>query len=129
MAKVYYKLSNKVQDNGKSNIIVWFRVNRTLQVQIQTSYAVLPKYFVVLGVNGGSNYGEIKVPNKGKLNYADVKDTADTKTMLQDFTNKLLKVCEVVPSSELTKDFIKSSVGVFERVGVQDITFAKLKTS
>lgn len=122
MAKVYYKLSSKVQPNGKSNIIVWFRASRTLQVQLQTNIQVLPKHFEVAGKTGGTSYGTIKVPNKSKLNFVEVKEATEAKTRLQDYTNKLLKVCEVVTDGELTKQMIIEAVKVFDVLSVQDIT-------
>lgn len=122
MAKVYFKLSNKVQDNGKCNVIVWCRFSRTLQIQVQTTIQVLPKHFEVIGSTGGANYGVVKVPNKSKLNFVEVKEANEAKTRLQDFTNKLLRLQEVTPSEELTKDYIKKAVGYFDRLSVQELT-------
>lgn len=129
MASITYKLSNKVNADNKSQVIVWLKASRTFQMQVQTSVFVNPKHFEVTGENGGAKIGFIKVPNRSKLNFAEVNEANEAKVHLQDFTNKVLKVLEVTPQAELTKDLIKNAVSQFPYLGLQDITLNAIKMS
>lgn len=127
MASITYKLSNKTEENGKSQVIVWLRANRTLQIQMQSGVYVQPKHFAVTSSNGGAKVGTIKVPNRSKLNFVEVQETTEAKNRLQDFTNKLMRLLEVTPVDKLTKDYIKDAVSYFERFAVHEITFASIE--
>lgn len=116
MAKVYYKLSNKVQDNGKSQIIVWLKWSRTFQPQIKSGVYVRSKFFEKHGENGGNTTGEIKVPKKSKLNFADVQEAKTAYNELQEFTNKLLRLCEVTPPDKLCKEYMNENVKLLQYI-------------
>lgn len=126
MATITYKLSNKIGKDGKSQIFARVRPNRNTDFSIPTNVWVSLKHFEVTSSTGGNKVGDIKVPKRSKLNFAEIQEAQDAKNRLQDFTNKLLKVCEVIPVKEINKTLLLKCVDLFGSMSVTDITYSNL---
>lgn len=126
MSSVTYKLSKRADQDGRCQIIVWLKWARGFEPQVKSGVYIDPKNFEQKGASGGYITGDIKVPNRSKLNYVQVREASKAKNDLQLFTSKLVRVCEVVTDDLRTKDFISKAVAVFPHIELEQITMRSL---
>lgn len=126
MASTELRLSSVKGEDGKSQVIVKLTISRSQRPCFKSGVFVSPKYFKpVRKTARGSVYGVVP-PKKGKLNFVDMNDTADAKTALDTFVNRLLRICQVTEKKNkelLTKEWLENCIRVSSSINVEDITF------
>lgn len=112
MAKFQIKTSSKVEDNGESQVIVRITMSRSNRPSVKTGIKVHANRL---------RGGEIVVPKKGRLNYAEVKEAETEKAKLQAYISRLTAVCKVLPT-DASKEAICEAMDVTKGMTVDKIT-------
>lgn len=112
MAKFQIKTSSKVDDNGKSEVIVRITMSRSNRPSVKTGIKVHANRL---------RGGEIVVPKIGRLNYAERKEAETEKAKLQAYISRLTAVCKILPT-DASKEAICEAMDVTKGMTVDKIT-------
>lgn len=132
MAATENRLSTVVGEDGKSQIIVKLTISRNQRPCFKSGVFIKAQYYKpVKETAKGAIYG-IVPPKKGKLNFLEVKEITDAKNELNSFTNRLLKICQVIEKENadlVCKEWIEEALRVTVDERIEDITFNTIKTA
>ena len=124
MATTKCKLSEKIGKDGKQQIKVRLTINRTDRPQFNSGVYIQSMYF-------DDVKGEVKPPQKRKLNLLDATDANKAKTDLDLFTTNLIKICQVTEKNNrdvLTREFIEDALRVIVnyKIPTDEITYKRI---
>lgn len=112
MAKFQIKTSSKVDDNGKSEVIVRITMSRSNRPSVKTGIKVHANRL---------RGGEIVVPKIGKYNKPEVDEAKTERAKLQAYISRLTAVCKVLPT-DASKEAICEAMDVTKGMTVDKIT-------
>ena len=126
MAATENRLSTVVGEDGKSQIIVKLTISRNQRPCFKSGVFIKAQYYKpVKETAKGAIYG-IVPPKKGKLNFLEVTEIPDAKNELNSFTNRLLKICQVIEKENadlVCKEWIEEALRVTTDIRTDDISF------
>lgn len=137
MAKAYFRLSKTKSGNDRQQIIVKLVVNRTYKPCFRSGVYIMPKWFKPAGAckSESDAVGEIKVPNKSKLNTIEWNEATEAKNALEAYKSRLIAICEkteAIAPERLNKDNGKEWIEDAERIirkcniKTEEITYNKI---
>jgi hypothetical protein len=126
MASTENRLSQKVSEDSKGQVIVKLTISRNKRPCFKSGVYVNPKYFKSVKETAKGNVKGIVPPKKNKLNFIEAKETTDAKNKLDSFVNRLLKICQVTEEKNkesLTKEWIEKALFITANTAPDDITY------
>lgn len=131
MATTQLRLSKKVGDDGKAQVIVKLTINRNSRPCFKTGVFINPSYFKVVKETPKGVVMGIVPPKKGKLNYSEVKEANNAKAAVNVFVTRLLAVCNAITShgDEATHESISEALNLTNDIPADEITYGVIQTA
>lgn len=131
MATIQLRLSKKVGNDGKAQIIVKLTIARNSRPCFKSNVFVNPDYFRPIQETARGVVMGIVTPKKGKLNTADVKETNTAKAEINSFIARLLAVCNAITShgGEANHETITEALQATDNIPTDSITFDVIQSN
>ena len=133
MAKAFYRLSQKKSGNDRQQVIVKLVIDNSCKPCFRSGVYILPDWFKTTGAckSKSDAVGEIRVPNKSKLNTAERHEAEEAEKALKVFSNRLVTICQVteaIDKGKLNKDWVVDAERVIRKYNIktEEITYNKI---
>lgn len=125
MASAEYKLTRKLNDEGKGEIVVRLTISRQNRPSFRSGIFIKPDFFKPVKRTGKGELWGISVPHRGKCNPSEVAEASKAKQALDEFTGRLIAICNNLEMQgnqiQLTKDFIQRTYEKTKKLTIEQM--------